>query len=1643
MPPWVALFSRLSWKECIPSVRCIFVPCTRILIGTPCRIPHTFSLAAVATLGFVEFILYILSSYYDNLDKKKYYVFSNIHFALFYTALLNAFQSVLLAVASTRVSQHIWVQTEMLELNHYVEIREEFDKLEQKLKLLESTSTTGENQQPSSSASAGEIVKEEIAVSGAKDSNRSNGDDAVTESDYYSEYPFLKSVQLRLRWLWHSLVYHIKYPALQRKYNELRLQIGFHEIRVHFLDSYKLPLKLRVSDYLMRSEQKVLIKLVHVSSVAWLLLTGAVNLLYYILGLVSYTVSDPHVVGNALIWIFFCTMAFFVVIAVLVYHKMTSIFQKLMMQRDLWNVHGVGVEERDHLAERQLALFWGGDPKLVIAAIQFMQFGYAVALSVIIIFWEEINDGSVAMVTYMLVIGVCYTIFVNVTAQVIPRYTLCTSLGQLIDQKRLHETLAEHLLEDAKRRQLQRLYSQVVDKALIVSDEGLEKPRLGTTGTEPEYSFLSAQAKSFTEIAALSSELDNLETKPLRSRLPEEARNLIASREMGRANTTKRRKARSEGVALMVAMGGHDEFPSQVNDYAFLSRSHQVMDNLSINGLSLPKEFDPAAGRHERRTRIKSVSDGVALFAKLNRAGFATLNTPQSVPELHTVASEDQTVVAGLAGSRTVSDASITADLVNCDTASLRALLPERERAVLAIRDLERATRRNRRKSMSEGVRAMSAMGVPENLLVAKHKRADHLIVDRCHVNPHQGVDWLIRDDGVSGQEHGRSVSSLDRGQELSQRRGRQKATSEGVAEMAHFFQENTATLKKQCMDRSETRNSGAMIGELSQSASISLKNEDNRTVAGEPTTASPASNRRREEIPHRERCMKQPFGSDSHTSDDASVGSNVSDDGNSDDDDVPEVNTSVSYPNSAQTKRRPPLRDRLRGYFLSGRYVVVSNICGTMVSFFLVGQRVERFLHTQGVVSSKYVSFDMESVYTFWGLMALFSMFVCGDCLMFSVVRPWNGVETVLERRAVIAASLDCVLVSVCIIVFTVAEVQRCCYPDGGSGRKLAGETIAYYHDPAPCDCPFFGSRHYGGLGKVEPYISLVALRIFRQWISKRIVASLEKRSGVNPSSLRSSLNFFPLSVFGDEAASKSNFGGRGHSQDEKGAAAELWTAAAGRYPEIVARYGEFSGELLQAMLGLHVDISAPSDNIRDIDEAVSDSRKVAPESGDGLTQKRFALGKEYSGVAPDAQKMILSGKLGRSVRQIITLNAAVKGKRGRPPLDDEELVFELDSDASGRELGDLDCEYPNAPLVRSMRRCDRMMLPFLDKWTPVDVVLTRFEMVYFEVSDGSVQNQGIEGTKQALSATKGGKGLRLRDVAVGRRAVGHLELSAVESVTVEREMPIEGDTGRLDEGQGSQGPTVEFWTQSLDRKIGAPHRARSWTTIKQDRLKILTKHSHTLYLRFYSDLEHAEHHPDLLARENEHEGPIFKNNAFQWVQTIGRFCGPDQLKQSLPHFGDDTPDELRDYLVVHNHNHAENEHGRYGPGLHLRFPLNRSTRLLQSSNNLGNDGSSTARPGAILARPKRQVRRSSTFGGEGGTTSAPISRQARLSMLRRATSVGEAVLARPTPTTSTTTRPSRIGAHRRSISAGHAVGTTSNGLGNVGDGDIEQLDM
>jgi hypothetical protein len=224
-------------------------------------------------------------------------------------------------------------------------------------------------------------------------------------------------------------------------------------------------------------------------------------------------------------------------------------------------------------------------------------------------------------------------------------------------------------------------------------------------------------------------------------------------------------------------------------------------------------------------------------------------------------------------------------------------------------------------------------------------------------------------------------------------------------------------------------------------------------------------------------------------------------------------------------------------------------------------------------------------------------------------------------------------------------------------------------------------------------------------------------------------------------------------------------------------------------------------------------------------------------------------------------------------------------------------------------MRRCDRKLLPLLNHWSAVDVVITKWEIVYLDASSvEDIQGAGYtaeeisnrESVRQAVIATKGGKGLRLRDVAMGRKVVGHLGLSAVDAIHVER--ILHPDNGEYDEQAASddkQDIQAEFWKKSGSDSHSHLSRTFRWAHVKEDRLKIHSIHG-TLFLRFYSDLDDNESHHKRCANEKESEGSIFKNNAFQWCQTIVRLCGINQLKQKLQHFGDDDADELRDYLVV-----------------------------------------------------------------------------------------------------------------------------------------------
>jgi hypothetical protein len=224
----------------------------------------------VAVLGLVEWFLHYLKK--NNEGKEAYEstvgkAFSSIHWFLFLTAVANALLCSILYLCCTWQSNKWWVQTERLEINHYIELREEFDRVQRLL---------GYN--------CNESFDEQVSIKTGC----------------------------------HRLTRFFRKPRLSLHHKHLLVQVRFHELRQHFLRANKLPLTFKFSTYLRKCEQQIFISIVTVSLNAWLLLMIVANLAYFssaftisentgdslrIIGVVCYYLSCIlAVIGGWLTW---------------------------------------------------------------------------------------------------------------------------------------------------------------------------------------------------------------------------------------------------------------------------------------------------------------------------------------------------------------------------------------------------------------------------------------------------------------------------------------------------------------------------------------------------------------------------------------------------------------------------------------------------------------------------------------------------------------------------------------------------------------------------------------------------------------------------------------------------------------------------------------------------------------------------------------------------------------------------------------------------------------------------------------------------------------------------------------------------------------------------------------------------------------------------------------------------------------------------------------------------------------------------------------------------------------------------------------------------------------------------------------------
>eukprot|EP00533_Pseudo-nitzschia_delicatissima_P009185 CAMPEP_0116078696 /NCGR_PEP_ID=MMETSP0327-20121206/744_1 /TAXON_ID=44447 /ORGANISM="Pseudo-nitzschia delicatissima, Strain B596" /LENGTH=1586 /DNA_ID=CAMNT_0003569267 /DNA_START=176 /DNA_END=4936 /DNA_ORIENTATION=+ len=1401
----------------------------------------------LATLGIVEFGVFLWGKY-GYIDKEIKAKFADVHFALFLTAIFNALQYSLTSIVSTRLSNGLWVKTEQLELDHYVEIREEYDRVQ-------------------------EIIDMQYTGCG--------------------------------KWVRNCILFVFQ-PGLRRRLESLRVQVRFHELRLHFLEFNNLSFSLKVSDYLKRSELAILIGLVHVSVTTWVLLIGILNVGYFIFGIIGYTASDPRYISVVIAVLFFVVVVSFIVMSLALRWKMHNIFQTVMKTKVIESFdHGEGIKN-------QKQLFWFGSPPLVISMIQLMNFGYAISISIVIIYWEYLNEKPGLRAEIYLVVSLgCYTIFLYVISALLPEYTLCTSLGYLTNQKELQETVAMHRLEEAERQRRKRIIenAMVTDSAILRAYPVVKSSSV-TQSIDPAV-FLNAATAPILKgsmhgvpsddedkkAPLLVSDLVKIDTNDLRSNLPEKSREILKTREERiRQRRSVRKKSVSDGVAAMRAWKPANATNSS-QETREISKRNPVRRSRIRKTTSQPgiiQAWQNMTVSEQQMNDSHSLDDkDTARFGKtrIRRRSTSDPRTVQGWKE-SLLEEKGKTDLKGIFA--------MEADIPTSKTMNLDAnkdLMPKWKK--------DRLHRLAARKEARKKTQSASAI---------IQSWQDHSTRESSPEN-----DGFISDENYNSSDL-RALSS-DEGSDDNLQKSKVK--------FGRFHEDRNKYTEARVKHRSNLRT----LNEIEDHVQVSQLSEFDTGAAGETKVIIDLSN-----------AMIVDNEKDLSNDDNDTVNTDKSIGGLSDIDVIQgeEVGIVTDPKPTSRTMEvhmtlYAVLNREVRHYFMSSIYRNVSHVVGTSIVFCFVGSRVEVMLKT--AEPSNGVGSPLLKISTFWLEASFLSLFIVVDFIIL-ILFPIRKGSNARERRLSLATIIDILIVGVVLALLLFSETQRCCKEESegtssGSTTEDYGEVgDDYYNFDSHCNCPRWGTRTYGGLGMVEPFTSLIFLRLFRFQFARCFIKCLDhgRESGDSTKDSKSNPNSKDENKYEDHGGQIWHGRNLGH-ESKSGSALELWERAIADFPDIVQKHGQFSGELLQAMLGLDSTIgssqvSVPTEfetSLTKNDEIQQTSECETIKSHIKLTQSRYAK------LPARAQGIVIAGSLRKPVKPIYSKGSETTDLEPFfPSLPSTGLVdFVIDNERMDSEQNtSYSFVAPFARLVRSMRRCDRRHLPLLKGWISVDVVMTQFEIVYFEAIDAYNPNLDektrahCEACRLALKATKGGKNLRLCDVALGRKVVGHLDLADVTEVHVAKDDAPISDMTLVERAAVSLDKNkdldVEHWSNTDQETEANEKYARiiRWAFTKEERLKISTN-SGTLYFRFYSDLAHFED-------ENEGDPPkesdaITRDITFQWAETISRICGRSQLQQNLPHFGEQNEAELRDYLEsVHFHEkESENERRKNTRGL------------------------------------------------------------------------------------------------------------------------------
>ncbi|KAL7553150.1 hypothetical protein ACHAWF_016399 [Thalassiosira exigua] len=552
----------------------------------------SFLIASPLTLNILlsSTLLSHISSFAD--------IFVDVHFMLFYTAVFNAIQSCLLRLLAGYRTDRAWVRTEDIDIGHYVAIRNEYDRLERKFRWfrrVEGTFSPPRNSAPGASQSGA-------------------GSTLFGDDDNPLHPPSLRT---SLRKAFRDLAFRVRHPRHHRRMNALLVPIRFHELRAHFIESNELSDRFKVSHYLKRSLTSVLLDFVHIHSAAWIMLMATANLMYFLSGMLLSVAKDIGEVSEFLTFTFVALMVAFICLAFVLYFKMRRVFSQILrmkltvLDEDMGRVSfNTGVRVSTRRSVDQKTLFWWGNPEAIIVATQYMQFGYALGLAMIFTYYKEFEKYQKHLATFLLMaVVVSYLIFLHLLSKIIPWYTLCTSMGQLVNEEMLNETKAKlRLGEEIRKKESleEERKAEEVRKNLEASRRAAEAKKLAEEARQKTN--VSAENRAeFSSSARNAPSLANI-LKPNVSKLPSIPALGRSEEKKGNVLSLFRNKS-SDALEGTSSRSSELDGTDRSRGSAFM----KLITNRSSDALDATADIIRSG--HARK---KSVSDGVQFMGKIS-----------------------------------------------------------------------------------------------------------------------------------------------------------------------------------------------------------------------------------------------------------------------------------------------------------------------------------------------------------------------------------------------------------------------------------------------------------------------------------------------------------------------------------------------------------------------------------------------------------------------------------------------------------------------------------------------------------------------------------------------------------------------------------------------------------------------------------------------------------------------------------------------------------------------------------------------------------------------------------------------------------------------------------------------------------------